>query len=400
MAKSTVVTRIVTELVDQFSLTNNLITDDEIPIKRPFLSDRGGDLNKRWYVTAYFWKESEERLVRQQITIPSVFKTDLQRRNKAKLIIKAINELLDEGFHLKEQIEAKEFQTYKLGAAVMYFLNLKSGLRESSKKDYRLRMNKLVDHFGFDMDYRKVTKSMAHDYLDEVILRGAKARTRNNFMSISRTFFQFLKERGKIAENPFSGIKPLRSPKIQYHPFSDKQAKKALEYLETRDYQLMVFCKIMYFTFIRRNELRLIQIRDVDLVNRKIRIHRGIAKSHQSRSVRIVPPLMKYIEEMELHKYPKEFYLFGKFKEPGAIPFQANTLTDNHTKYMREINIPAGITLYSWKHTGVRAAIMKHGVNPVTVQQTCGHKSLNQTAEYLRELDVYVHTDLDKMEDI
>ncbi len=64
----------------------------------PKLNNRGGDLDKRWYVEYYLWNETEQQLERQQVFVPTAYKTAKERRAWAVSTITEVTDLMRQGY--------------------------------------------------------------------------------------------------------------------------------------------------------------------------------------------------------------------------------------------------------------------------------------------------------------
>ncbi|MBD2704777.1 hypothetical protein IC229_29355 [Spirosoma sp. BT702] len=57
------------------------------------------------------------------------------------------------------------------------------------------------------------------------------------------------------------------------------------------------------------------------------------------------------------------------------------------------LGFPPGYDLYGWKHTGVIALYMATK-DMKLIQQQCGHSTITQTDEYLRDLGLFLDYDI------
>jgi hypothetical protein len=99
------------------------------------LSDRDGDLSKRWYVYYKVWDAAKNELVKKQVYVPAEFKTEKERRKWGLQTVKEINKLLNEGYVINAEgtKEVVEPQSINIKDAVdKYIRDSKSILRHRS----------------------------------------------------------------------------------------------------------------------------------------------------------------------------------------------------------------------------------------------------------------------------
>lgn len=223
--------------------------------------------------------------------------------------------------------------------------------------------------------------------------------TRNNYTTNLKSIFASLKLKGIINVNPFDNIGHVRSSKTSKKPFNKHQRETLKKIFFTRDKELWLFVQIMYYCFIRPKELRLLEIRDIDLFEGKICVRGEIAKNRVTMDVRIPKQLLQILIKRKLNLYPQNYYVFGKEGKPGAKPCSTNYFSGRHLKILRELGYTKDYALYSWKHTGVISAV-KGGIHIKDLQSQLRHQSLDEVQEYLKDLGVMDSDDLrDKFPD-
>ena len=94
----------------------------------PSIYDANGDLSKRWYVYFSFRNPATDRLERQTHVYAGVnqFKTLKERKEAIKILAKAIETILENGFNpYDDAISIDQSKKYNIPEAVTFALELK-----------------------------------------------------------------------------------------------------------------------------------------------------------------------------------------------------------------------------------------------------------------------------------
>lgn len=105
---------------------------------------------------------------------------------------------------------------------------------------------------------------------------------------------------------------------------------------------------------------------------------------------KIIPvPLHQLFQSLNIRSYPANYYLFTKSGVPGREPVGESYFYDRHRKMLKYLAFEQGYDLYGWKHTGVINLYLATK-DMKLIQQQCGHSSILQTDEYLRDLGMFL----------
>ena len=74
--------------------------EDMYPFKKAHLNDCDGDITKRWYIVFYAFDVQLQKLVRKRFYEVNDYPTEIDRRNYARRMIREINQLLKDGYHM------------------------------------------------------------------------------------------------------------------------------------------------------------------------------------------------------------------------------------------------------------------------------------------------------------
>ena len=101
-------------------------------------------------------------------------------------------------------------------------------------------------------------------YFDDYLLVHCNysARTVNGDISYLKSFFQVLVDREIITNNPFQKIKKHKEVSSRRNlAFNENQIRKIKRTIEIKDMQLWLFIQLIYYFYLRPNEVRQLKFR-------------------------------------------------------------------------------------------------------------------------------------------
>lgn len=365
--------------------------------KIPKLYSAGDNVSRRWFVYYSFINPESQKFVRFREYGNINKQKDLKKRHKeAEVLLQAINDLLRRGYNPfddnSQVVSEIEHQNVKsLIESLEEVLHVKKTIcRQRTWQTYR----NILDHFvkwlkksKYDkMPARLFTRKLAQEFADSLSsVDGVGNRTRNNKVTVLKAIFSSLLEREIIQVNPWIGIKKLKVNIGRNIAFSTAQQEMLKKAMSANDPELHLFVQFIYYCFIRPKELLMLQIRDFDFENQTIRIPASASKNRQTQIVLFPAPLIRTLAEMDISKYPADWYLFGKQLKPSPESILRNRVSVRHAKFIKEFNLGSDYSLYSWKHTGVVRAFQA-GIHIKDLQAQLRHHSLDMVNIYLKSL--------------
>lgn len=219
--------------------------------------------------------------------------------------------------------------------------------------------------------------------------RGVSPRSYNNYLSFQVTFFDWMKDKGYIAENPFLSIKrkPKRLMTKKRRMLTDDELLTLFKWLHEHNPEYLAVCLLCYCCFMRPKEIALLRCCDLDLRRQLVHVRAEIAKNDRE-SFRTIPDaVMPVFRSLDL-RHP-DWYLFGNHpgvrsdfrpaKEPGA----KKRFSDYWATTVREAcGFSMEVQFYSQKDTGI-TNMLGEGVAINLVQQQADHASVAMTALYV-----------------
>lgn len=360
----------------------------------PVLCDYGGDLNKRWFIAFDFTDQNTNKLYRKQFSHGMNYIHDKQDRYTFanNLLIHYKNKLATGWNPVTKKVDNlnDDELIVNIVQAINFAITLKSKFaRKKTIEGYnwvsKMFFTWLKENYLQYTEPTNFTSKNAHQFMDQLLTKkNYGPKSFNNVLIFMRGFFNLLIDKEIITINPFKSIKKLPAAKGKIVAFDDQEMQLIDCELKNKKIRLWYYKEFMYCTGIRRTELTLIKVRDIQ--SDSIIIYSGNAKNKSQQSVMINQRLQNVINQMELDKYKPDDYVFGR----GLITCDQQYLNPNHistmhTRITKKLKIREECTLYSWKHTGA-GKLYEKTKDPYLVMRHLRHHSLEMTVIYLRSL--------------
>jgi integrase len=210
--------------------------------------------------------------------------------------------------------------------------------------------------------------------------------TIKKYIQVLRWYFDFEVDRKTIAENPVKRIPNIgRVVDDAAVPFTDKERKTLKDCIKPACPQLWLACELMFYCAIRPGtEIRLMQVGDIDIARKQIRVPATTAKNNTTEFVDIPDIMINSLNEWNLSVYPSDFYLLGKSGKPDRNHWGKNHFRFEFNKYRKLCAIPDNRKFYSWKHTGA-ITIIQNGAKPYDLMEHLRHKNFATTEKYIKK---------------
>jgi integrase len=346
------------------------------------LHDAGGDLTKRWYVYFSFRSPETGKYQLFQKWIPQKILTNSGRRDKAHSMIRSINQKLRQGYNPFAHVERKYSTVSK---AIDYFLSIKeTSCRKRTQHTYSsmvsvfkdwLESKKLQNLPIDDFNYYHAQEFM--DYTKSKLKNSN--RTYNNRLTAMRTIFKMLVKREWILIDPFAKIDTLPEEAPEIIAFSIDELGIMQKFLPSWNYDLYVCACLIFYCFIRPQEIVRLRVSNIHLKNRSIVIPGHASKNKKQEVVHIPDPLMPVLINLNMN-FPGDYFLFAKNQKRGPKEYAPTRIAEAWRKFAEHHGLRKNI--YSLKHTGVGLAI-ENGINIRDLQLQLRHSNLEMTQIYL-----------------
>lgn len=236
----------------------------------------------------------------------------------------------------------------------------------------------------------------------KVVHVGVKDSTARTYWSKLNSFFEHLYKKDLLVINPFS---KLKAPQPIYN---DKRALPGNEFhrlvtavtLHSKNSLLMkrdlVMLYLLIFCGLRRGELIGIQVRDIDISKRILRVRGESSKSKRDRLLPLNNALALHLED-----YFNERSKLGKKTEYLLVSANGDRRLTLHglKHWVKRLGELSGVKfhLHRMRHT-FACNLARNGTGVYILQSLMGHTDLRMTQQYLRSLTVEdLRADVDRL---
>lgn len=391
-----------------------------------------------WYIFFRFYHNGKWHELKKREGLNRI-KNIRVRRKEAELLAEARliwlqsgwNPILDPKFQLRNVTTEDGLRSMPFNKAMDFALS-KKDLASKSMLDYRNQLEHVkavAQKLGISiLPVSKITRLHIMELLSRLKdERQMSNHNYNKYRDTIRSMFTTLETWLAVDFNPATKIENLRTTESNKYASLDEEEKAAItELLFKHHYRFFVYIQVLYHTGIRPKEILALRISDVNLSRQVITIVPDLKRENsKTKSVRIVPlsdQLLPFLSELELDKFPKDYYVFGSPFESGKgnrgagsekwaskedkkvcgvqgakrriyfVPSPNKIKRDTVTKLWKELIIDGlGINkhLYALKHTGADDKILA-GIDLDALRDMYGHRSKYMTETYARKVkEVY-----------
>lgn len=219
-----------------------------------------------------------------------------------------------------------------------------------------------------------------------IIKTGIRKSTVATYWSKLNNFFEWLKLKGHIVHNPFNEL-PYPTPIYEDRKFLKKEdiekiftailLKSDSSFLLKRNLALF---HILLYCGLRREELLLLQVRDIDFNRKTLTVRGETSKVNRTRYIplhsQVIMHLKEYLQDRRKYVTP---YLFVSSTRDKGISIQG---VEHLLNRLREAS-GVRFNLHQFRHT-FAVNFLKSSNNIAKLKQLLGHKDISMTIQYLR----------------
>lgn len=299
--------------------------------------------------------------------------------------------------------------TYSFNKALQFALDKKKpNLAPKTISDYTCTIN-FITTATTQLGLRAMpVTSIQRSHIKLIMERAAKNRkwsnkAYNKHLNHLKAVLSELIQWDVINFNPAHKINNLPVEETEANiPATPRQHKRIKEMLETQHPNFKNFIATLYHTGMRPTEILQIKINMIDLFKQQIILQPKNTKGKKRK--RIVPinnHLIKDFINMNLDKFPTDFYLFGSYRIPGTgnigkhedfIPGPTAIKRDTATRRWETIvkkGLGIQVNMYAEKHRGANSKILA-GMPIDALRELYGHTSKLTTEIYAKAVkEVY-----------
>ena len=225
------------------------------------------------------------------------------------------------------------------------------------------------------------------------VTQGVKDSTVGTYSSKLFSFFTWLVKEGHLPKNPLEGVKRVYPVYDDNKMLRKNEVQKIRAAIELRLNNLLqvkrdrAILSILLFCGLRREELLGLNVMDVDLERRQLKVKAETSKSKRTRTLPINRELHMLIED-----YLEERRRQKKYTTPSLIVSlmgDSGLTKDGLKHWVDNLKRLSGVRfhVHQFRHTFACNAYMKCK-DPLAIQHLLGHADLRMTTGYLRSFRV------------
>ena len=260
---------------------------------------------------------------------------------------------------------------------------------QNDLKSFRIFCQKTFDQH----EIHTVHYSQIRSWIVDLVGQGVSNNTINRKISSLKTFYKFLQKTKQIDLNPLIKHKALKVEKRIQTPFSESEITKVIKHLDEKDDFVSVrnrlIVELLYSTGMRRGELLSIQLSDIALSEKLIKV---VGKRNKERFVPLLTSVLKTMTRyLELRKEVESVSPFLFLTEKGNKLYETLVYRVVNS-YFSNVSTKAKNSPHLLRHL-FATNLLNEGADLNSVKELLGHASLAST-------QVYTHNSVEKMKKV
>lgn len=267
------------------------------------------------------------------------------------------------------------------------FLLLEKKYSQNTVKSYKKDIEDLRDFVTKEFDNKDLIKIDAKEirlWVVFLVNKGFTNLTVNRKISSIKSFYKFLMETNQISINPLQKHKALKKSKKIQIPFSTTEITQVLDNMsfensfEGKRNQLI--CSLLYGTGIRRSELIHLQIKNIDLAKKQIKV---LGKRNKERYIPILNTLASELKDYINYRIDlkevkdKEYLLLNK----KGVKISESFVYRLINSYFSGVTTKDKKSPHIMRHS-FATHLLNEGADINSVKELLGHTSLASTQVY------------------
>jgi len=251
------------------------------------------------------------------------------------------------------------------------------------KKDIETFLN-FINEEDQTTTIKEVHYSQIRSWIVSLVQKDITNRSINRKISALNSFYKFLLKIEEVNLNPLSKHKALKTSKKVQIPFSEKEIATVLDQINhDQDFEGLrnkLIIELFYSTGIRRIELINIKLKDVDLIDKTVKI---LGKRNKERIIPLLPMIVNSVNSYKLERNKLETitdneYLF--LTKKGVKIYETlvyRIINDYFSKASSKVKKSPHILRHSFA-----THLLNEGAELNAVKELLGHSSLSATQVY------------------
>lgn len=240
-----------------------------------------------------------------------------------------------------------------------------------------------------------VSYSLIRSWIVGMVDNAISNVTINRKIASLKAFYKFLLKTKQIGGNPLSHHKALKTPKKVQVPFSEKELDLVLHHISYKEgfegLRDKLIIDLFYTSGIRRSELINLQIQNVDIAGKTLKV---LGKRNKER---ILPILDVIVEQLKLYCNARK--ALEKIKDENYLFLLSNGNKINETfvyrlinSYFSNVSEKVKKSPHMLRHT-FATHMLNNGADLNSIKELLGHSSLAST-------QVYTHSSLAELKSV
>lgn len=256
-------------------------------------------------------------------------------------------------------------------------------------KNYKLDLTLFFDFLNkSNINYLYLNKDNVLAYLKYLDKMNLKNSTISRRISALRTFYNYLMNEGLINSNIFLNVKNPKLEKKLPNYLNYTEMEELLESIDIstdEGLKRRLLIEMFYSTGCRVSEIINIKVKDIDFLNKKIRI---MGKGSKERIVYYGDYAKKYLDKYLSKGMDKDYLFVNKHGDKYTVEEIELIVKD----IMKHLSIKTHVTPHTLRHT-FATHLLNNGADIRSVQELLGHSNLSTTG-------IYTHVSSDRLKEI
>lgn len=348
-----------------------------------------------YYFDFYIYNEAQGKLQRKYRFMNKGIKKE-KALKQAKPQMERMDELLVLGYHIPNLNKIDRMSV--VDAIEMYLATKLDTI--SSQKDYKTAfMTYLLpyaqEHWkGYTLkDVGKAEMRRFLDYHQQT--QNWCNQTRNCKKHLISDMFKYYMDLDAISVNPCRQIRNEKTyERTHYEVFNREQLDEIFFKLMTENKQVFVGCALIYYCFIRPEELRHIKIAHISLSEERIALYAENTKNKKSHRIYLPRRMREILEWSGYLDWNKSLYLLGRHNEPGKEQLAYHKLRRKLKPFLEEMGLGETHSLYCFKPSGI-CNMYRKSKDLMAIKERGRFSSLEIAEIYLSRYNMLYKDDVD-----
>lgn len=256
-------------------------------------------------------------------------------------------------------------------------------------KNYKLDLTLFFNFLNkSNINYLYLNKDNVLAYLKYLDKMNLKNSTISRRISALRTFYNYLMNEGLINSNIFLNVKNPKLEKKLPNYLNYTEMEELLESIDIKTDEGLkrrLLIEMFYSTGCRVSEIINIKVKDIDFLNKKIRI---MGKGSKERIVYYGDYAKKYLDKYLSKGMDKDYLFVNKHGDKYTVEEIELIVKD----IMKHLSIKTHVTPHTLRHT-FATHLLNNGADIRSVQELLGHSNLSTTG-------IYTHVSSDRLKEV